>query len=167
MLTPCVLRDDTHAVASLANGPRRDATDGGHSGWRGLRERGRGAGERRGGDERLERGTRLTPGASRVECQVASGRRGTAGPAARLESRCRLQLYHANRVSAPDTGRTAHHKGITRCRVNLIPVTEHLKSTLFCKRLFGEQLLQHNFAFALNKSQCHLYSFTRSCILSA
>lgn len=45
MLTPCVLRDDTHAVASLANGPRRDATDGGHSGWRGLRERGRGAGE--------------------------------------------------------------------------------------------------------------------------
>ena len=46
------------------------------------------------------------------------------------------------------------------CCVNLIPMTEQLKTTLFFKRLFCEQLVQHNFALTLNKSQCHLYSFT-------
>ena len=51
-------------------------------------------------------------------------------------------------------------KGIPQCCVNLILMTEHLKTTLFFKSLFCEQLVQHNFALTLNKSQCHLYSFT-------
>ena len=51
-------------------------------------------------------------------------------------------------------------KGVPQCYVNLMPMTEHLKTTLFFKRLFCEQLVQRNFALTLNKSQCHLYSFT-------
>ena len=51
-------------------------------------------------------------------------------------------------------------KGIPQCCVNVIPMTEHLKTTLWFKRLFCEQLAQHSFALTLNKSQCHLCSFT-------
>lgn len=110
---------------------------------------------------------RLPFGISRVECQVTSNHREQVGSAALLESRWSLKFSHAPRVSPPRTGRAAHHRGIAQCRVNLILMTEHLKTALFFKRLFCEQLLHHNFAFALNESQCHLYSFARSCILSA
>lgn len=79
-----------------------------------------------------------------------------------FESQCSLKIYHANCVFLPQERMHCTSQRIAQCRVNSIPVTEHLKITSFFRRLFCEQLVQHNLAFALNKSHCHLYSLPRA-----